>query len=206
MRTTILLGSAALAAISVPASAQYYAAPTHTYPPPTVYVYTPPPPSGGDERDDWQRDCRGDIRDDRRDGWEDDCWELREEYDRPSTGDYDYRYDDDYRSAYRDRGSYSYRYPVRGRYGNGYAYGYRGGYSGGYAEGHGGGYVTTQSGGVVVTVEQERGERYVPVIREEVIEETYETMEYETVRERITTRVPVKARPRSRQKYIKSVK
>ena len=58
------------------------------------------------------------------------------------------------------------------------------GYAGGYA---GGGYAT----GVVVVVEHQRGERYVPVIREEIIEETYETTEYETVRERVTDYVPL---------------
>ena len=66
--------------------------------------------------------------------------------------------------------------------------------------------MTTESGGVVVTVEHERAERYVPVIREEIIEETYETTEYETVRERVVKEVPVKYQPRARQKYIKSVK
>ena len=42
-----------------------------------------------------------------------------------------------------------------------------------------------------VVVEHQRGERYVPVIREEIIEETYETTEYETVRERVTDYVPL---------------
>ena len=55
-------------------------------------------------------------------------------------------------------------------------------------------------------VEHERGERYIPVIREEVIEETYETTEYETVRERVVEEVPVPYQPRRGPKYIKSVK
>ena len=57
-----------------------------------------------------------------------------------------------------------------------------------------------------MVIEHQRGERYVPVIREEIIEETYETTEYETVRERVTNYVPVPAeRPRGdkRIRYTK---
>lgn len=213
MRKTILIGTAALAGISAPAAAQYYEAPAYTYTSPAQYVYTAPAPADYDY-DTWQRNCREDMRDHRRDdGWRD-CQEWRDDYDPAATSDYDYdyQYGDGYRGGYRNNGRYSYRYPSR-RNTYGYRYGYRGGYSGGYssgysggyAAGHGGGYVTTETGGVVVIVEQARGERYVPVIREEVIEETYETTEYETVRERVITQVPVKTRP-PRQKYIKSVK
>ncbi|MEC8178852.1 MAG: hypothetical protein VX072_04230, partial [Pseudomonadota bacterium] len=99
--------------------------------------------------------------------------------------DYDYGYDQGgYGYGYDD----GYAYAAPGYGGGGYAYTSGGGYSGGYAGGYAGG---DYAAGVVVVVEHQRGERYVPVIREEVIEETYETTEYETVRERVTDYVPV---------------
>lgn len=94
-------------------------------------------------------------------------------------------------------------------YPQGYDYDYRGGngygYSqgGGYAYGYGGGYTSSQAGGVVVTIEHERGERYVPVIREEIVEEYYEVEEYEVVRERTIHPRPAQPRGDKRIKYIK---
>ena len=39
-------------------------------------------------------------------------------------------------------------------------------------------------------IEEQAGERYVPVIREEIIEEYYEVEEHEIVRERVIEHVP----------------
>ncbi|MEL7729991.1 hypothetical protein AAG612_10665 [Citromicrobium bathyomarinum] len=101
-------------------------------------------------------------------------------------------YDDAPRTFYNDR----------------YSYGSRGGrahYGGsGYGYSYGGGYASAQSGGVVVIIEEQRGQRYVPVIREEIIEEYYEVEECEVIRERVITRVPQpRPRPDKRIKYIK---
>ena len=53
-------------------------------------------------------------------------------------------------------------------------------------------------------IEEQRGQRYVPVIREEIIEEYYEVEEREVIRERVITRVPQpRPRPDKRIKYIK---
>ena len=112
--------------------------------------------------------------------------------------DYAYRgggyYRDDYRYGYRSAPVQYYNY----RQGSGYGAGY------GYAAGGGGGYVTTQSGGVVVIIE-DRGERYIPVIREEIVEEYYEVQEREVVRERVIERVRTVPQPRpdKRIKYVK---
>ncbi|MEL7739334.1 hypothetical protein AAG614_13200 [Citromicrobium bathyomarinum] len=128
-------------------------------------------------RDDERRDCRA---------WLDHYERAAAERAADGYGyDYDYGYDQGgYGYGYDD----GYAYAAPGYGGGGYAYASGGGYSGGYAGGYaGGGYAT----GVVVVVEHQRGERYVPVIREEIIEETYETTEYETVRERVTDYVPL---------------
>ena len=125
-----------------------------------------------------------------------DCREWGERYER--TGDdYGYYHDyDDRRGGYAQGGGYDYGYDDAYAYAapgyvgghGGYAYargtGYSGGYTGGYV---GGGYAP----GVVVVIEHQRGERYVPVVREEIVEEIYETIEYETVRERVIDYAPV---------------
>jgi len=121
---------------------------------------------------------------------------------------YDSRYDGG--SWQGDGGNYAYggyyEDAPRYGYGDGYSYGSRGGYArsggSGYGYSSGGGYASAQSGGVVVIVEEQRGERYVPVIREEIIEEYYEVEEREIVRERIIERTP-HPRPDKRIKYIK---
>ncbi|MBB3034429.1 hypothetical protein [Alteriqipengyuania lutimaris] len=96
--------------------------------------------------------------------------------------------------------------------GGGYAYGgddygYRGdnyGYAQGGAYAYGGGYSSSQVGAVVVTIEHQHAERYVPVIREEIVEEYYEVEEREVVRERIVHPRPVQPRGDKRIKYIKT--
>lgn len=90
-------------------------------------------------------------------------------------------------------------------YGGGYGHNY-GGSGYGYTPGYGGGYTTSHAGGVVVTIEHHSGgQRYVPVIREEVTEEYYEVEDTAVVRERAIERTPVvpRAQPTKRIKYIK---
>lgn len=150
-------------------------------------------------RDDERRDCRAWLEHYERaaaeraaDGYGYDDYDY--DYDQ---GGYGYGYDDGY--AYAAPG-YGGGY---GGSGGGYAYASGGGYSGGYASGYaGGGYAAS----VVVVVEHQRGERYVPVIREEIIEETYETTEYETVRERVTDYVPAPVERRRSDKRIRYTK
>jgi hypothetical protein len=210
MRTTIFIGMAAVAGLSQSAMAQDYVGPAYEYSAPDAYVYETPTSQRYYDGDDYVRVCHEDPRDRRdNDGWSD-CRDWPQPDYTTTTDRYGYQYSDGYRGGYRGEGGYAYGYPAGWadqRYGYGYGYGdgYSGGYSGGYSAAYGGGYVTTQSGGVTVIVEHERGERYVPVIREEIIEETYETTEYDTVRERVVEEVPVRYQPR-RPKYIKSVK
>jgi hypothetical protein len=208
MRTTTLIGITALVGLSPSAMAQDYTGGTYEYSAPNTYVSAHPTPQGYYDGDDYVRVCHEDPRDRRgTDGWSD-CRDSPQQPDYTAMPDnYGYRYSDGYRGGYRGEGGYAYGYPAgRADQRYGYGYGYSGGYSGGYSAAYGGGYVTTQSGGVTVIVEHERGERYIPVIREEIIEETYETTEYETVRERVVEEVPVPYQPRRGPKYIKSVK
>ena len=215
MRSSIIIGVAVLGCLAAPAAAQVYTMPANPYRPTQGYVYGFPAIPQHYDRGDWLRECRDSDRDRRRrSDRRRDCEEWLDHYERSADYGYDY-YDGGYayRDGYRNGGSYSYGYPGGPTYGGGYGYGYgqgygggySGGYSGGYAGGYSGGTVTT--GGVVVIVEQERGERYVPVIREEIIEETYETTEYETVRETVIVEVPRKHHPKPRKdKYIKYIK
>ena len=185
MRSIILTGGAALAAFSSPLAAQYYdegyyEAPQDGYAlPARPHVETLPPFEAGYDRDEWLRECEGNLRDRRyRDARRQDCWAWLSHYENTAAATQTYGYDDadyayrgGYRDAYRgdyDRGySYGYEAPSYRAGGYRYADGYSSGYSGRY--GGGGGYTTTQSGSVLVIVEQQASERYVPVIVEEII-------------------------------------